>query len=126
MSDVPPLLGMALDGSEFTVAEWADDGESSAERPIAPLHVHERDDEAWYVLEGALGFRRGDELLEAPAGSAVLVPAGVAHTYWNAHAGRTRYLIVMPPRVAALIRALHEPFDDLDEVFRRFESRLVR
>ncbi|HEY6962489.1 MAG TPA: cupin domain-containing protein [Gaiellaceae bacterium] len=123
--DVPPLLGMALEGDSFTVAEWQDDGESSAERPIAPLHVHDRDDEAWYVLEGTLGFRRGDETLTAAAGSAVLVPPGVAHTYWNAGGGRARYLIVMPPRVAALIRALHEPFDDLDALFRRFESRLV-
>ncbi len=60
---------MELVGASFTVAEWTDDGDSSPERPIAPLHVHERDDEAWYVLEGALGFRRGDATLEAAAGA---------------------------------------------------------
>ena len=97
---------------------WADEGVETV--------GHLADDEAWYVLEGTLAFRRDDETIEAPAGSAVVVPAGVAHTYWNAGAGRARYLIVMPPRVAALIRALHEPFDDLDALFRRFESRLVR
>jgi mannose-6-phosphate isomerase-like protein (cupin superfamily) len=122
----PPLLGLALEASEFTIAEWSDDGESSADRPVAPLHLHERDDEAWYVLEGALAFRRDDETIEAPAGSAVVVPAGAAHTYWNAGEGRARYLIVMPPRVASLIAALHEPFEDIDELFRRFDSRLVR
>ena len=37
-------------------------GESSADRPIAPLHRHLADDEAWYVLEGTLGFIRGEEM----------------------------------------------------------------
>lgn len=125
MRQVPPLLGQTLAGAAFVVAEWVDDGESSAERPVAPLHVHNADDEAWYVLEGALGFRRGDEQLLAPAGSAVLVPAGVAHTFWNAAGGRTRYLILMTPRIAALIEALHEPVDDVHALFARFDSGLV-
>jgi mannose-6-phosphate isomerase-like protein (cupin superfamily) len=124
---VPPLLGESIGGSDFVVAEWVDDGESSAERPIAPLHRHHSDDEAWYVLEGTLGFIRGEERLEAPAGSAVLVPRGAAHTYWNAGESRARYLLVMTPRLAALIAALHEPgaFDDVHDLFRRFDSELL-
>ncbi|MGZ4400942.1 MAG: cupin domain-containing protein, partial [Gaiellaceae bacterium] len=103
--DVPPLLGGSIDGREFVVAEWVDDNESSAAQPVAPLHVHHADDEAWYVLEGTLGFIRGDERLEARAGSAVLVPRGSEHTFWNAAGARTRYLIVMTPKIAALIEA---------------------
>jgi hypothetical protein len=62
-----------------------------------------------------------------PAGSAVLVPRGVAHTFWNAGGGRARYLIVMTPRIAALVEAIHEPgtLDDLPGLFRRFESELL-
>jgi mannose-6-phosphate isomerase-like protein (cupin superfamily) len=125
--DVPPLLGGHLAGDDFVVVEWSDDGESSAQQPIAPLHLHRSDDELWYVLEGALGFRRGDELLEAHAGAAVLVPRGSPHSYWNAGGARTRYLIVMTPRIAALIEALHEPGarDDLAGLFRRFDSELL-
>jgi mannose-6-phosphate isomerase-like protein (cupin superfamily) len=123
--DVPPLLGCELPGSDFVVAEWVDNGESSAERPIAPLHRHLEDDEAWYVVEGRLGFVRGDERLEAGVGSAVLVPRGVAHTYWNAGAGRARYVIVMTPRVAALVAALHEPGANSRELFTRFASELL-
>jgi hypothetical protein len=125
--DVPPLLGGCLAGDDFVLAEWVDDGESSPERPIAPLHVHWSDDEAWYVLEGALGVQRGEERLEAPAGSAVLVPRGAAHTFWNAAGTRTRYLIVLTPRIAALIEALHAPgaHDDLPALFRRFDSELL-
>jgi mannose-6-phosphate isomerase-like protein (cupin superfamily) len=124
---VPPLRQAPLDGTDFVLAEWTDAGESSAERPIAPLHLHRSDDEAWYVLEGTLGFVRGDERLEAPAGSAVLVPHGVAHTYWNAGPGEARYLIVMTRRIAALIDALHEPgaFDDVPALFARFDSALA-
>jgi mannose-6-phosphate isomerase-like protein (cupin superfamily) len=125
---VPPLLGGRLDGSDFVVGEWVDHGETSAARPIAPLHVHHADDEAWYVLEGALGFIRGDEQIEAPTGSAVLVRRGVPHTFWNANARQpTRYLIVMTPKIAALVAAIHEPGgrDDLPGLFRRFDSELL-
>jgi uncharacterized cupin superfamily protein len=125
--DAPPLLGGSLAGQDFVLAEWVDDGESSAERPIAPLHIHYGDDEAWYVLEGTLGFVRGDERLVAAAGSGVLVPRGVPHTFWNAGSARARYLVVLTPRVAALIAALHEPgaLDDLQSLFRRFDSDVL-
>jgi mannose-6-phosphate isomerase-like protein (cupin superfamily) len=85
------------------------------------------DDEAWYVLEGTLGFVRGDERLVAAAGSAVLVPRGLAHTFWNAGGDRARYVIVMTPRIAALVEAIHEPDAraDLPGLFRRFDSELL-
>ena len=125
MQTAPPLAGRALDGGDFVLAEWVDENDTSAARPIAPLHVHHADDEAWYVLEGALGFRYGDDELHAPAGSAVLVPAGVAHSFWNAAGARTRYLIVMTPRIAALVEAVHRPCDDVPALFARFSSALV-
>ena len=89
------------------VEEWADDGGTSRDRPIAPLHLHRSEDEAWFVLEGALGFCVGDDELEAQTGRAVIVPAGTPHSYWNATDGRTRYLIVLGPKTAALIAAIH-------------------
>jgi hypothetical protein len=105
---VPPLLGTSLEGDDFVLAEWVDDGDSSAARPVAALHRHHGDD-------------------EVRAGSAVLVPRGVAHTFWNAGDGRARYVIVMTPRIAALVAALHEPgaFDDVHALFRRFDSELL-
>lgn len=122
---VPPLQGGQLDGEDFVLAEWVDNGETSAEFPIAPLHSHDGDDEAWYVLEGTLGIRCGDEVLEVPAGAGVLVPRGVPHTFWNAGTDRLRYLILMTPRVAALVAALHEPGADAPALFARFDSRLI-
>jgi mannose-6-phosphate isomerase-like protein (cupin superfamily) len=125
--ETPPPDGSRLVCDDFVVAEWQDDGQSSAERPIAPLHVHHDDDEAWYVLEGLLGFVRGEERIEATAGTAIAVPRGTPHTFWNAHAKPTRYLIVMTPRIAALVDALHEPAaaGRIDEVFREHASELL-
>lgn len=123
----PPPSGSRIECDDFVIAEWQDAGETSAARPIAPLHVHYADDEAWYVLEGLLGFQRGDERIEASAGTAVVVPRGTPHTYWNAQAKPTRYLIVMTPRIAALVDALHEPAaaGRADELFRAYESELL-
>ena len=125
---VSPLAGAQLGGEDddFVIVEWRDSGESEWEW-IAPLHVHHADDEAWYVLEGALRFRIGDELFEAPAGSAVLAPKGTPHAYGNANRGRpARYLLVMTPRIDALVKALREPgAGDYAAIFRTHQSELL-
>ena len=125
--DATPLREGDVRGEDFVLAEWRDRGESSEERPIAPLHVHHEDDEAWYVLEGRLGLRRGEGTVVASAGAAVLVPRGTPHTFWNAGPGEVRYLIVMTPRIAALIDALHDPGarEDLPALFERHGSQLL-
>jgi len=82
----PPLAGNVVGSVDdaFVVAEWRDaGGEASPPRLIAPPHIHHHDDEAWYVLEGALRIRVGNKEVEACAGSSVFVPRGTAHTYWN-------------------------------------------
>jgi mannose-6-phosphate isomerase-like protein (cupin superfamily) len=111
------------------VAEWVDEGESSSDRPIAPLHLHRSEDEAWFVLEGRLGFRMGGEEIVAEAGNAVIVPAGMPHSYWNAGSDRARYVIVLEPRTAALIEAIHamDPFDParLPALFEEHDSELL-
>jgi mannose-6-phosphate isomerase-like protein (cupin superfamily) len=91
----------------------------------APLHVHHEDDEAWYVLSGTLGFRLGDEEVEANAGSAVLARRGTAHTFWNAGPGEAQYLLVMTPRIARLIEEIHRPGADVAAVFAAHKSLIV-
>jgi mannose-6-phosphate isomerase-like protein (cupin superfamily) len=126
-----PLAGLTIgrkDGT-FIVADWVDEGETSRERPIAPLHLHRSEDEAWYVLEGRLGFRVGEDEVEAGAGGCVVAPAGAPHTYWNGQSGRTRYLLVMGPLTARLIEAIHamDPFDParLPALFDEHDSELL-
>ena len=128
-----PLAGAGLLGSAdgaFVIVEW----EAAADRigptqPVAPLHVHHRDDEAWYVLEGTLGFRLGEREVEARAGSGVFAPRGVAHAYWNAGPGPARYLLVMTPALFRLINELHvgpPPGREAAEtIFRKYDSELL-
>lgn len=47
------------------------------------LHVHTREDEAAYVIEGSLTCKVGDERLEAGAGTLVWLPREVPHTFAN-------------------------------------------
>ena len=115
---------------DFVIAEWTDEGGGSdTPTPIAPLHVHHSDDEAWYVLEGTLGFQLGDKEIVAPAGSAVFAPRGLPHTYWNATAERARYAIVMTPNLMRLIEALHATADrdpeTMRRLFERYDSELL-
>src|SRR5207253_5742900 len=90
----------------FVLADWTDPGTHPG-RPIAGLHLHRADDEAWFVLEGRLGFRVGDDEVEVDPGGSILVERGTPHSYWNAVAEPSRYLLVMTPRIHHLIESLH-------------------
>ena len=124
-----PLAAGAVGNREgqFVLVEWSDPGGlTSRERPIAGLHVHHSDDEAWYVLEGTLGFRVGDEVVEAGPSAAVLVPRGTPHTFWNARPEPARYVLVMTPRIQRLVRELHAPgASDYAAIFRAHASELL-
>jgi quercetin dioxygenase-like cupin family protein len=48
-----------------------------------PLHVHEEQDDTFYVLEGVLTVQADDEVFELTAGDFVSVPPGVPHTFDN-------------------------------------------
>ena len=132
MTIAAPLAGNVLGnlGDDFIVAEWRDaGGGDDPPRLIAPLHVHHSDDEAWYVLDGVLRIRRGDEEIEARPGSAVLVRKGQAHTYWNPTKEPARYLLIMTPNIFRLIQEIHElkerTPDAVKSIFTRHDSTLL-
>ena len=62
-------------------------------------HVHEDEDDAFYVLDGELTFVLGDEREEvsAVAGTFVLVPPGIPHTFVNRSAAPARILNIHAP-----------------------------
>jgi mannose-6-phosphate isomerase-like protein (cupin superfamily) len=61
-----------------------------------PLHIHHNEDEAWYVIDGQMTFYIGEEVLEARAGSFVLAPKGIAHTF-TVDIEPTRVLVFASP-----------------------------
>lgn len=60
--------------------------------PGPPLHVHETLHDMFYVLEGTLTVRLGDEKLEAKPGTFVCVPPGTPHTFSNRSEEPVRFL----------------------------------
>jgi quercetin dioxygenase-like cupin family protein len=62
-----------------------------------PLHTHAVEDESWYVLEGDLRFRLGDEERDAPQGAYVFVPRGTPHAFQNAGDTPARILVTFTP-----------------------------
>lgn len=129
----PPLAGNTLGSAanNFVVAEWRDPGGPLGQRRlIAPPHIHHHDDEAWYVLEGALVVQVDDKEVEVRAGCGVIVPRGTLHTYWNPGPSPTRYLLVMTPNIFQLIQGIHAMKERtpaaLEAVFRKHNSELVK
>jgi quercetin dioxygenase-like cupin family protein len=79
----------------------------------SPLHVHRREDEWFYVLEGELTFWVGGEVIEAAAGTFVYGPRGVPHTF-IVSSERARFLLVAEPAgFEALVRATAVPAEQL-------------
>src|SRR6476469_1768081 len=48
-----------------------------------PQHIHREHDEVFIVTAGKLRFTSGGETIDAEAGSVVIVPVGVSHTFSN-------------------------------------------
>ena len=46
-----------------------------------PLHVHTREDEAFWVLDGQLTVRCGDDTFSVGPGSFTFLPRGIPHTF---------------------------------------------
>src|SRR5688572_10492573 len=86
-----------IDGSEagdrFSLVEHA----MSPRALAAPLHLHTREDEYSFVLEGRMGALLGDDVVEAGPGDLVYKPRGQWHTFWNAGDEPARILEIISP-----------------------------
>ena len=63
----------------------------------APLHLHTREDEYSFVLEGRMGALLGDDVTEAGPGDLVFKPRNQWHTFWNAGDEPCRILEIISP-----------------------------
>ena len=67
-----------------------------------PMHVHKHEDECFYVTEGKLEIRVGDQQIAASAGTYVHLPRQVPHGFRNVGGTTATFLCwVMPGRLAA-------------------------
>src|SRR5437867_9028781 len=116
---LPPNAGKSVWlgglGVDFKIAADATGGAFAiVEHPIepgrlVPPHVHTREDEFSYVIEGEIGVRVGDQEAQAPQGSYIFKPRGVPHTFWNAGTQLARIIeIISPPGLDKFFEELAE------------------
>ena len=89
---------------------------------LVPPHVHADEDEYAYVAAGTIGVRVGDEEFEAPQGSYLVKPRGVAHAFWNPGDELARTVeVVVPAGFEAFFEELAEAFatGDAGQIQRR-------
>jgi mannose-6-phosphate isomerase-like protein (cupin superfamily) len=65
--------------------------------PGPPLHLHPDFDEHFYVIDGALAFRMGDEAFDGGPGAVVSIPRGTPHTFANRSSAPARALVIVTP-----------------------------
>jgi mannose-6-phosphate isomerase-like protein (cupin superfamily) len=80
-------------GDRYCVSEWWLDPGRTGPGP----HAHEANEELFYVLEGTMTFQVGEEHVDAPPGTFLRVPAGVAHDFQNRGGVRAGVLNVFIP-----------------------------
>jgi len=105
--------------SAFSMVEWS----LEPWAPGSSIHIHRKTDEAFYVLEGTLGFQLGEETVEAPAGAFVSASKGTVHGFWNQGPTPARMLVMMSPPefwryIKELAEGLAEAGDDAQAALR--------
>lgn len=67
------------------------------EFPGPPLHLHRGFADCFYVLEGTLGLRFGEETIEAKPGTFAAAPPETVHTFFNPRSEPVRVVSLMAP-----------------------------
>jgi len=71
------------------VEQWMPYGEAP------PLHIHQREDEVFHILDGVMRFRVADNEIVGRAGDTVIAPKGVAHAFRVESAAGAHCLTIM-------------------------------
>ena len=87
------VIDEAEAGERFSLVEHP----MSPRALAAPLHLHTREDEYSFILEGRMGALLGDEVVEAGPGDLVFKPRNQWHTFWNAGDEPCRILEIIAP-----------------------------
>lgn len=108
-------------GARFVMDGGDSDGRFGLiEHPIvprglaAPMHLHTREDEYSFILEGRWGFVLGDEVTYGEPGDLVYKPRQVWHSFWNAGDEPARLLEIISPS------GFEHYFVELAELFEQY------
>ena len=81
---------------------------------FVPLHVHPKQDEFIYVLEGTFDLQLGQDKVQAQPGDLVRMPRGIPHAYHNNTDQPTRALFWVSP--AGQLKVLFDQLHDLTDI----------
>lgn len=62
-----------------------------------PPHVHSREEEGFYILEGEITLQAGDKQILATAGMFVNMPIGLPHSFKNESSQPAKMMILVAP-----------------------------
>jgi mannose-6-phosphate isomerase-like protein (cupin superfamily) len=74
-----------------------------------PLHVHDREDETFVIIEGAAVFEVGDATIDAGPGDVVFGPRGIPHRYSTGPGGCRMLYVMTPGGFENLVREMSVP-----------------
>ncbi len=75
----------------------------------APLHVHHREDEAFWILEGSVTIEVGDQTIEAGPGDYAMGPRDIPHRYTVGPEGCRLLFICTPGGFEDMVRETSVP-----------------
>ncbi len=90
--DFTVKAGEVQDGSGAAFLEYVT---RQGEEP--PDHTHKTEDEMFYVLEGAVTFRGGEETFDLEKGGFIFLPRGIQHGYTIRSEAPVRLIVVTYP-----------------------------
>ena len=95
--------------------------------PGPPLHVHDREDECLYVLDGELSVRCGGDGFTSTAGSFVFLPRGRPHRFWAPGLPARLLLISVPGGIEDCFGQINTAVSDKErqQVAERYGIRIV-
>ncbi|MBM3941552.1 MAG: cupin domain-containing protein [SAR202 cluster bacterium] len=97
-------------GGAYTLTEITTIGDG------APPHIHRTEEEAFYVLEGEVKVRVGENVVTGTPGSFVLIPRGVMHTFSKVGDAPAKLLVIIsPPGFEQFFKEIHG-VTDMDAV----------
>lgn len=91
-------------GGQMTIIEITEPPGSEA-----PLHVHHREDEGFWVLDGDVTFDVGGTIIAAHAGDYAFGPRDIPHRYTVGPAGCRMLFICTPGGFEELVIAMSQP-----------------
>lgn len=91
-------------GGQMTIVEITESPGAEA-----PLHVHHREDEAFWILDGDVTFEVGDTVVETHAGDYLFAPRDIPHRFTVGPSGCRMLFILTPGGFEEFLLATSKP-----------------